>query len=72
MYSNRLAWARVAGDSLRQVAIQLYKLWHQQQAEEFGETTSKYTLYWVTIVPEYDVMSPDFLNADLDSLEFSP
>lgn len=45
----------------------MYKLWHAS-----GPDTGKYTLKWVSLVDNYDVTSPDFVNADLDLIDFTP
>lgn len=60
---NRLSEIRVICDTLRQLAIHLYKQW--QSTEDY-----KYSLRWLTLIPSVDVMSPEFLTFDIDSTEF--
>jgi chromodomain-helicase-DNA-binding protein 7 len=62
---NRLAPIRFVCDTLRQIAIHLYKQWH---TPEHG----KYSLRWVTLIPNKDVTSVEFLTTDIDDSEFLP
>jgi len=56
---------RIIGDTLRQVAISLYKQWHQNLLTT-GQKPGPYTLRWVSLVPGVNTLSSDFLSMDLD------
>lgn len=56
---------RIVGDTLRQVAIHLYKQWHQTLLTT-GQKPGPYTLRWVSLVPGVNNLSSDFLALDLD------
>jgi chromodomain-helicase-DNA-binding protein 7 len=65
-YTNRLSDIRIVCDTLRQIAVYLYRQW-QANSPTFGS----FSLRWVSIVPGYDVTSPDFLLASVDEEPFT-
>jgi len=69
-YTNRLSDMRVIGDTLRQIAIHLYKQWHTECTRDSLDP-GPFSLRWVTLVMDFDVMSPDFLLADFDKTPFT-
>ena len=69
-YTNRLSDMRVIGDTLRQMAIHLYKQWHAECLRD-GLDPGPLSLRWVTLVNDFDVMSVDFLTAEFDKVPFT-
>ena len=62
---NRLSEIRMLCDTLRQVAIHLYKQWQCSEP-------CKYSLRWVSLISGLDVLSPEFFTIEIDATEFTP
>jgi chromodomain-helicase-DNA-binding protein 7 len=69
-FSDRTTDIRIASDTLRQIAIYLYKHWYLY-SREVGIDPGPYSLRWVTLVDNYDVNSPEFINMNVDITEFT-
>lgn len=70
-FTNRTGDTRIMGDTLRQIAIHLYKQWHSAQDPNAVPAPGRYTLRWVTLVPDVDILDESFLNYDLEAEEFT-
>ena len=68
--TDRRKEIRVVGDTLREIAVHLYKLWYKAAGEDYGDI-GPYSLRWVTLVPGHDVTSPEFLTSNVDASEFT-
>jgi chromodomain-helicase-DNA-binding protein 7 len=65
-YTNRLSDIRIISDTLRQIAVHLYKQWQSSSPSQ-----GSFNLRWVSLVPSHDVTSPDFLLASIDDEPFT-
>jgi hypothetical protein len=63
------------GDTLRQLAVAMYKKWHAVfSASELPNASllaGKYSLRWVSMIEGVDVMDEAFLQYDLDATEYT-